>query len=108
MFKFSASQKLALKSWFHAAIATELLALGDFLKNAPTHFTVSMFLKAAAYALLAPMSRFVARKYSEYAIKYPWLKPLASTLAKRAMKSATVVKANALIQKAMTTPEVKP
>lgn len=109
MFKFSAKQKLAIKSWVHAAIATEVLALLDFLKNIHTHFTVKEFFIAAGVALLAPITRRVAALYSTYAIKYPWLKPLAAWIAKRAMKSATVAKANALIAKGLaSTPEVKP
>ena len=86
MFKFNPKQRLAIKSWFHAAIATELFALGDFLTNYTGHFTLTVFLKAAGYALLAPITRWFARFYSKMSILYPWLKPLAAFIAKRASK----------------------
>lgn len=86
MFKFNAKQRLAIKSWFHAAIATEVLALIDFLKNIHTHFTLKEFFIAAGAALLAPITRWVATVYSLYALKYPMLKPFALWIAKRAAK----------------------
>lgn len=86
MFKFSAKQRLAIKSWAHAAIATEVLALVDFLKNIHTHFTLKEFFIAAGAALLAPITRWIATVYSIYALKYPMLKPIAAYIAKRAKK----------------------
>lgn len=77
MFKLSPKFRFYFKSWVHGAIATEVYALGNFLLTVHGHFTVKTFLTAAAYALLAPITRAIAKTYSVYAIKYPWLKPFA-------------------------------
>ena len=92
--KLSAKQKAAFKSWVHAAIATEVVALVDFLKQVHKGLTFKEFLIAGGLALLAPITRQIATVYSTYAIKYPWLKPLAAYLAKHEAKKIASVKSH--------------
>ena len=80
MFRFNPKQRLAIKSWAHAAIATESYALVNFAQNYHSHFTLVIFAKAAGAALLAPITRWLAASYSKLAILYPWLKPLANKI----------------------------
>lgn len=86
MFKFSTKQKLAIKSWFHAAIVAEVFAFTYFANTFNGSLTLGTGLRAAAVALLAPITRYGANLYSKLAILYPWLKPIAAYIAKRAAK----------------------
>ena len=80
MFKLTPKQRLAIKSWFHAAVATEVYALVNFAQSYHAHFTLEIFAKAAGAALLAPITRWLVSLYSTYSIKYPWLKPFAKKI----------------------------
>lgn len=92
MFKFSAKQKLAIKSWVHAAIVAEFLVFTNFVNTFNGHFTLRSFLAGLGAALLAPITRWLATLYSVAALKYPMLKPIAAYIAKRAKKPAPVTK----------------
>jgi len=80
MFKFSAKQKLAIKSWVHAGIGSLVGFLIQFLSSPGQHWTVKTFLYAAVGAVAAPVTRWTARVYSMYALKYPFLKPWANKI----------------------------
>lgn len=79
-FKFSTKQKLAIKSWAHAAIGGLAGFLFQFLSNPGQHWTVKTFLYAAVGAIAAPVTRRIASMYSALAIKYPMLKPWANKI----------------------------
>jgi hypothetical protein len=104
MFKFSAKQKLAIKSWIHATIAVQGAFIGQWfytnvVVNHNQKWDWASLGYAVAFGVLAPLTRAFARVYSMWAIKYPMLKPVALYLAKRAVKKAP--KIAAVVDKAL-------
>ena len=104
--KLNAKQKAALKLYIHGFIALETVAVGQYLASTNGKFNWASFGWTAVGAIALPVTHWIAKVYSTYAIKYPWLKPLAAFLAKRALKSKVVASAKAHL--ATPIPTVKP
>jgi len=92
--KLSAKQKAALKLYIHGFIALETVAIGQYLASTNGKFDWASFGWTAVGAIAVPVTVKVAKVYSMYAIKYPWLKPLAAILAKRAAKQIASAKSH--------------
>ena len=94
MFKLSAKQKAALKLYIHGFIALEGVAIAQYLASTNGKFDWASFGWTAVGAIAVPVTHSVARVYSDYAIKYPWLKPLTALLAKRVAKQIASAKSH--------------
>jgi len=94
MLKLSAKQKAALKLYVHGFIALEGVAIAQYLASTNGKFDWASFGWTAVGAVALPVTHFIARVYSTYAIKYPWLKPLAAIIAKREAKKIASVKSH--------------
>ena len=92
--KLSAKQKAALKLYIHGFIALETVAIAQYLASTNGKFDWASFGWTAVGAVALPITHFLARIYSTYAIKYPWLKPLAAYLALRAAKQIASAKSH--------------